>query len=463
MQFIRDFRGELDKHLLKGGRTESLFINVFNSFFVKVFSVLATFTLIPISMNFVNKEDYGLWLTISSVITFANLLDLGLSTGLKNKLTESFANKQENLAKAYLSTTYTLLILIITILWLCFYFISDLVQWQKVFNTTLNEDILRLSLRFVFSSFCLSFILQPLTTLLMAKQKHYLVTFIQLCGSVMALVAILIYGNYFKASAFLFLTLILSYSYPLALLFFSIGLYIRQFRSVMPTLSYIKFKYSKDLFDLGIKFFVIQVSVLIIYYSNNLLISRLLGNEHVTIYNIAFRYFSLVTIMHSLVIIPLWTAFTDAYVLRDYNWIKLIISKVNKLSGVLCFMLILMCLGSNYVYKIWIDPSFYVPIELSILLAISAGISLYAETYVMFLNGTGRIKWQMYFTVFAAVLHIPAAYFLVKFLDLGIAGIVVLNITWASLAAALWYRQYKQIMAEKLKVSSIPCLAVDRS
>lgn len=48
--------------------------NILNSVFIKGASILINFILVPVSLDFTNTEDYGIWLTISSLITMASFL-----------------------------------------------------------------------------------------------------------------------------------------------------------------------------------------------------------------------------------------------------------------------------------------------------------------------------------------------------------------------------------------------------
>ena len=98
--------------------------NILISFTFKAGSVIIVFLLVPITIEYLNPTKYGIWLTISSVIGFAGIFDLGLGNGLRNKLSESLALKDFEAAKSYVSTAYFIISGLILIIFLLFVFME---------------------------------------------------------------------------------------------------------------------------------------------------------------------------------------------------------------------------------------------------------------------------------------------------------------------------------------------------
>jgi O-antigen/teichoic acid export membrane protein len=427
-------------------RSSKVRLNIFNSFFVKGLSVLSSFFLIPVSINYVDKGVYGLWLTISSIITWISLFDLGLTNGLRNNITEACAKEDYTLVRKYLSTTYGILLLYLLPVWILFFVFCNNINWQPFFNTQIDNNLLDAVVKWTFSAFCLQLLLQPLSAFLMAIHKHYLTALISFAGNLLAFILIICFGNYFYSSL-LFLAIALSIPPVICMFVFSVFLFTGKYSDFAPGFKLIRFEYRRKLFRLGLKFFLIQIAGLIIFSSNNFIISQIEGNESVTVYNIVFRFFSVITFFQYLFLAPLWTGYTDAYTLSDYDWIRKAINKVNLLNWGLCFVLVVMLLLSNQIYKIWISESFVTPFSLNVLMAISVGISLFATNFIIFINGTGKIGLQTYISVLVIILHIPLAYFLMQILGMGINALAALNILWMSLSVLLWSIQYRKILS----------------
>ena len=88
----------------------------------------------------------------------------------------------------------------------------------------------------------------------------------------------------------------------------------------------------------------------------NLLISflsRVQGPEAVTQYNIAYKYFNVLNMAANIILTPFWSAFTDAYIKRDYNWMRGTLEKLEKLWLLCIPILVLMVLSSDLLYKIF--------------------------------------------------------------------------------------------------------------
>jgi O-antigen/teichoic acid export membrane protein len=378
------------------------------------------------------------------------LFDFGLTNGLRNSVIEANARQDFKLVKTQVTTIYA--IFVITLLPVCLLFVafSDYLNWQSLFNTQGDRELLATAMKYIFIGYALQFVLQPINALLLATYKDYLYSLILLLGNIVSLVLIITLGQYFS-SPFLFLSIVFSFTPVVMLLTFSLFLYRGVFSAFSPNIKWINFKKARNLFRLSFRFFIIQFAGLLMYSTNYIIISQFIGNAAVTTYNIVYRLFSMILTFQSLIIAPLWAGYGDAYIKKDFEWIKNVIRKVNLLSWVLCGILILMVITSRYIFRFWIGDDFTAPFLLTLLMAVNIGITLFASNYTVFVNGTGKVRLQMYKSIVSGLLHFPLAYILVKQMGLGINGLVVLNIVWMIVSLLLWRLQYKKLL---LNVSS---------
>lgn len=98
-------------------RTKLAVKNISVSFVLRGASMFITFLLIPITLGYLNPYEYGIWVTLNSILSWVYFLDIGLGNGLKNKLAEAIAVGDYERGRVYVSTTMFLMSLII----LCFY------------------------------------------------------------------------------------------------------------------------------------------------------------------------------------------------------------------------------------------------------------------------------------------------------------------------------------------------------
>jgi hypothetical protein len=77
----------------KSGRNKNLYKSISMTFLAKGLSAVCNLLYISISISYINPGQFGIWLTLSSVIGWLMFLDVGLGNGLKNHLGEALAAK----------------------------------------------------------------------------------------------------------------------------------------------------------------------------------------------------------------------------------------------------------------------------------------------------------------------------------------------------------------------------------
>ena len=80
-------------------RSKKTNFNTFLSLFFRGASILLSFILIPLTLKYIKPDVYGVWLTLTSLVGWIAMFDIGIANGLKNKLSESLAAKKYNKAK----------------------------------------------------------------------------------------------------------------------------------------------------------------------------------------------------------------------------------------------------------------------------------------------------------------------------------------------------------------------------
>ena len=51
--------------------------------------ILTAFLAVPLTIGYLGRERYGMWMTMSSLLTMLVIVDLGISDGLVNPLAEA--------------------------------------------------------------------------------------------------------------------------------------------------------------------------------------------------------------------------------------------------------------------------------------------------------------------------------------------------------------------------------------
>jgi O-antigen/teichoic acid export membrane protein len=418
--------------------------NILASFIIKGLGIAISLVLVPLTINYINPTRYGVWLTLSSIVVWFSFFDIGFGNGLRNKFAEAQAKGELELARIYVSTTYAILSIIIGIVLVLFLCINPFINWAKVLNTTPDmAGELSILVIIVFVFFCLRFVFQLINTVLSANQEPAKASFFDFLGSLLSLSIIFILTKTTSGNL-IYLGATLSLTPVLVLIASSIWFYTHAYKKFAPSIKYVKFSYARNLMSLGIKFFIIQIAALVLFNTNNIIVTQLFGPEEVTTFNVSFKLFSVITMIFSIIAGPLWSAFTDAYAREEFGWIKNTLSKMKKVWGLLIIMTILVLLASPWIYKLWVGDSVTVPFALSAAMASYVIVYIWQTIHVFFLNGIGKIRLQLYLVIFSGVINIPLAIFLGK--KMGLVGITLTSTMLFIFMGAIFSIQTRKIV-----------------
>jgi O-antigen/teichoic acid export membrane protein len=439
------------KSLITRGHDRSVGIkkNILGLFVLRGCSIAISFILVPLTIHYINPTRYGIWLTLSSIVGWLSFFDIGFGNGLRNRFAEAIAKGEDQLARIYISTTYAILSIIVFVLLLLFLCINPFINWTRILNApaSMGRELGILAL-IVFVFFCLQFVLQLITTVITANQRPAKASVFNFLGSVFSLIVIFILTKTTSGNL-IYLGIALGFTPVLVFVASSAWFYTHEYKKYAPSAKYVKFGYARNLMSLGIKFFFVQIAAIVLYQTDNIIIAQLFGPSQVTPYNIVYKYFGAITMVLSIVIMPLWSAFTEAWVKKDIEWIKSTMKKLRIWWMVMSFFTVIMLVFSNFVYRVWVGSEIKIPFAISLVMAAYVIIYAWNGIYTQFLNGVGKIKLQLYSGIWGIVLNIPMAIFLSKLM--GISG-VVLSIVILAAINMIWEPiQVKKILNNTAK------------
>ncbi len=433
-------------------KTKTVLKNVFGSAVVKIVNLSSNFLSVPLLLSFIDTTQYGIWLTMSAFMGWFGVFDLGIGNGLRNKLTEALTTNDLVKGRAYVSSAYFALSLIFLILCIIFSFVGYyLINWSDVFNAPqiLKEELL-FSVLILFGFLCIQFVLKLILTVLTSSHKLAWVDAINAIIQVVLLVLIWqLSKSNFNSQKILILSIIYSIVPVLILMILSIILFKTEYNYLKPSIKFVSFSHFRSIGSLGFNFFIIQLCAIIIYAADNMIISHLFAPDKVTIYNIGFRYFSILTIVFSIFLAPFWSMVTAAYFENDINWIKRAIHKIGYIWVLLVFAAILQLIFSPFLYKVWVGEKVEIPFAVSSVLAAYVVFYNLGVTFVTFINGTGKIRLQLYISVINVFLNVLLIIFFTQILNIGLVGIPLATLTTILFSVLMNYIQFNKIINNK--------------
>lgn len=428
----------LDKFSINSDRSSNVSKNIIFLMLVRGLTMVTSFFLVRVTYEFLgDKAVYGVWLTILSVLSWINYFDVGLGNGLRNKLAESLSNGNEDEAKEYVSTSYIILGFFVFVLMIIYSLISKFINWNQIFNIeVVTENKLNIVLFILIIGYLLRFLLSLIKSVSFANQDAVVPAVILFFSNLLVVSTLYIF-QILGFNGLLNLSIIYSIIFVFVFLFANIYLYSKKYRDIVPNVKYYSKEKISNIFNLGIKFFIIQIAALIIFTTDNMIITQVLGPEYVTNYQILFKLFNVFLIASSVILTPLWSAFTDAYTKNDYIWMKNILKRLILLMIPLIIAIVIVGFFSNNIIKLWLGESLNLNSSFIVLMSIMIVLRIWSNIFAYISNGISRMKVQFYTVTFGAIINIPLSIYFAKNLKMGNNGVVLGSILSLSVFAIL--------------------------
>ncbi|PNE17898.1 hypothetical protein V511_14845 [Mesotoga sp. Brook.08.YT.4.2.5.1] len=412
-----------EKEILRPeGRTSRLKRNFSLGLILNLSAMVLSYVQVPISISYLGKEGYGIWVLLTSVIHWLIFFDGGLGNGLKNRLSNSIASNDWKRSREYVSTTFFSLLslaLVVFTLWILTILILGS-GWLGTLTGYRGGDLSFVST--IIAVYTLAgFVLNVFNQVYYSYQRTYIVNLVRVISQGLLLLGILlapllktsglmIYANVYGASLVI----------PSLLVFL---LFSVKNRIVIPRLKYFRKHLVKDLLTLGMKFFLLQVSSMIMFTSDKLVIGIIMGADAVADYQLVHKLFDAILILHSSVLLaPLWPAYAEAYKRNDSVWIKNTLKKSVVILVPILGFIILLVFSFPFITTLWLGSPLLVSESLVLLMGLYAFTRAWTGTFINFINGTGLVNLQVILSLVIAIINVPLS-FVLGYL-MGLPGVI---------------------------------------
>lgn len=425
-------------------RTVLLKKNVILSTASQLMNVFFQFMLVPVAMNYLTPIGYGVWITLYGVINYFSVADLGIGNGLKQQLTMSVSNGDYHLAKTLVSTAYVVIGLIMAMLIFVVLSVSQFLSWGDLLNApkflTKEVDIVFL---IAIAFFGLRSFLGIFQIVLSGFQLSALNN---VTNAFSALIVLLLFSVVPQSEwALIIAALIVLIPQCVVLLIQSLfGYNTSLLKGVSPSFRAINFSMVRSISSTGMRFFIIQIVYIVIFLSDNLIISHVLGPESVTEYNVAYRLFTVPLVFFNLIATPLWGAFADAYAKADSTWIKNSVKKLMRIWILFILFVFILLVFADMIYIFWLGVHIKIPFLISISMALFVVVHSGGMVFTTFVNAVGKIKLQTILSVIVGIVNIPLSIFFAHLW--GSAGVMLATTVCLAPPAVITYFQYKKLI-----------------
>lgn len=418
------------------GRSVRAKKNIVSMFALRGVSIICSFLIVPLTINYVSSYEYGIWLTISSLVAWISFFDVGIGNGLRNKFIEAVENNQPVRARRLVSTAYAIITIIVAAVWGLAMTASFFIDWNSILNVSdVPGRELLYTVLIALTNFCVLFILGLNRTLLNALQKPALASAFDTATQALLCIVLLLITRFTQGNI-VYLAMAMGGTSIFVLITSNIWTFRTVLRDYRPSPKYVRFSYARDIMSLGIMFFFLSVLSIAFYQTNNLIISHYLGPEEVTVYNIAYRYINVLPMVFTIIITPFWSAFAEARVNNDYTWMKSTRKRLMQTLMLLGLAGIAMVIISPMVYKVWIKDMVTVPLMVTLLAYLFQMFNMWGSLWTQLLSGLGKLRLQVICSTVCCVSYVPlGCYFCDRY---GLYGLMTVSVVLQMLCTS-WF------------------------
>jgi O-antigen/teichoic acid export membrane protein len=178
------------------------------------------------------------------------------------------------------------------------------------------------------------------------------------------------------------------------------------------------------LLSTGWSFLLIQAASIVVFSTDNIIVSHYLGAAEVTPYSVTWRVVGLGAVLQTLVFPALWPAYAEAQVRGDIEWIRRTFTVVIRTTVALniAWALFLITFGRIGI-RLWAGPAAVPPRSLLVAMAAWSVIAGFTTAQSCLLGALNRTRVQAIASVLAAIVNVALSILLVE--RIGSLGVIL--------------------------------------
>jgi O-antigen/teichoic acid export membrane protein len=399
--------------------------------FYKGISGLSLFVSIPLLIGYLGETNYGLWVLVFTLFQWIFSMDFGLASVLKTKIPVLLHEKKTDLLISYIKSTYGITSIIAFFLFSIFYFISKLINLkQLLLIPEHSEDFVSNLFVLNIFFFCLNFIFNVHKSLFVAflrgKYAEQSIAVNQLMFLFFTFLLLLFFPNLSVADKLIFVSLVNGIGGMLVNIIYTIYFFTSEkisFKSNEKTPK----SFLKEILSLGVKYMFIQIGLLVIFTSDNYILSSAFGPKDVVPYEIVNKLFQFPSMLLFAALSPLWSIFATAYVAEDRSKLLNVFNKFNRFFFLIFISIAFLYLSSPIIISYWIKNPLDIPSGLLFITAIATLLRIFTSFYSFFLYGVGKLNNYILLLLFSILVKLPLSYWLIS-LGYGINSVIITTV-----------------------------------
>ncbi len=409
---------------LVADRQRRLILTALTSAFAKAIAVISAFVTVPLALNYLGAEQYGIWVTLSSFALLLSFADLGIGNGVIGAVARRLGQGDMDGIRACITTAYAVLSGVALLIGTIFAAAYGFVSWSGLFNvhTAAAVDQSGPAAAIFFLAFVIAIPTTVIQRLQAGLQEGVRMNLWTIAGNVATLLLLL--AAIWTRLSLATLIFVLFFTPIMFNILNSMDMFIRVRPDIRPRIASFDARHLQEIMASGALFFILQISASVIFASNPLFITQMLGASEVTTFGVVDRLSSAVIIVLQMMLMPLWPAYGEAKARNDWRWINfaLKISLIVAIGLSVASAAILLTLGPA-ILRVWINPAFVAPYGLIIAFALWRILEAFGAAMATYMNGLHELTAQAVAGVATAVASVLLKFWLVP--THGVTGAVV--------------------------------------
>ncbi|CAN5605924.1 O157 family O-antigen flippase [soil metagenome] len=411
----------------EGGRTNErhrrIVLSAAASFAAKAVQSICMLIYVPLALNYLGKERFGLWQTMTALIGSLAISDLGIGNGMISMLAATQGADDRPQARRIISSATFIILLVAAIAGMAFAIVYPLVDWPAVFNaqSPLATSESGPAVAWCIALFLVSLPLNVVQSTHLGYQEGFVPNIVQAAMNALGLLGIFIaiklgYGLVGMTILWLGGSIIVR-------AINAIYLFGVQRRWLTPALRDFHWKTAISLLKVSVLFLVIGASIAVGYTSDSFVVTQILGPEAVTEYNVPYRLFSIVTVALGFFLGPLWPAYAEARSRGDVAWVKRTLRRSLFISFAFnLFAAAALMVAGRFLIHLWVKDAVSPSNALLFAFAMYLLVAGLHVPLSALLNGLSIVRFQLACWIAMAVVNIGLSIWLTKLY--GVPGVV---------------------------------------
>lgn len=384
---------------------------------IRFWGFIIAFILFWFIVNKIGETDYGIYLFVTAITGYFGILNLGIGNSLIKFVAEYHVKDDKEKLNEVINTTFFMFI-VLGIIGAAVLFIIGaflLGYLSEVFTALDTPDFYtkaRAVIYIMAISFMFNLALASLNGVLAGLQRYDVLAVISFVMSIVNLVVIVIvlsmgYG----------LIELVFYQTVVGLFSFILMAYFIQKLLPFVTLStkYVRRKMFRVLFDLGISVFLLSIFVMVIYYTDRLVIGLFVGITLITFYQAAWKVQGISSKGPEIALHAMIPAASELDAKNNFRGIQELYLRGTKYVLAFCLALAVPVIFlSREILTLWMGEEYTQYYTIVIILTIGLFIDLNNYVASQILIGMNRIKKFVKYYGITAVLNLGLSLYLVR-------------------------------------------------